>query len=402
MKKNFFYLMLLFSAVTFFSACSEDGEVVNLPATTFKEASLVLNYSEVPVLGKTAIVSITANKVEIKLSSNVIPGVPELVLSADIVGSGEEFTFESETVVAENNVTYSGSIKDDVCTVNLAVVIPTTALAQKWHVYSGARNFPDGAPMVNDWAVPIEGATADESLISIKKWVTLDGTLGMNVSEVATTPDDFQEIPVAFFTKFLNNLVGVAVGMTITPLIKDVEFLNDGNIVVTINMAEEGAEVPPVWVPTPKGIAMYKVDNDNTIRLFINPVAIVGTLSPAVRATNAGGGIEALIASVLANGIPIKYKIEEGPLKPAKPVAGAGDVKYVRFYLDKAFISPLLPVITPLLGMLTKEDIDDILGMGDGLSYMILNIIKTVNNGLEKTTDMEISFNLLDLAPLSE
>lgn len=391
MKKNFFYLILLFSAVTLFSSCSEDEDVVSLTNTAYKGASLVLNYSDVPVLGKTAFVSLaesgSATQTEIKLSSNVIPGLQELILNVAIVGTAKDCTFEGIATVAENEVTYSGSIKGDVCTVNLTVVMPATPLTQKWHVSNTSLSLPDGATLLDNYTgAPIDNMTLGEPFISIKKWTTSEPV------SISFGGNYWSTVPVEFYTQILTETVLKLIG--ILPLVKDVELLSDGNIVATINSAEIGAT--PAWETSQKGLAMYKVENENTIRLFLDPATIASTM-PVTKSTDALGSLLALLGDVLANGIPIKYVVNEGELKPAQEGQETGNIKYVRFYLDKNFILPLLPVITPILNEITEEHVANL--VGDDLSDMIYSLLRSFHNCFTVTTDMEISFNLLNNAP---
>lgn len=133
MSKRLLYLFTLICTISLFTACGDDdkdddggggnGEVDTTweqVAGSYEGEKLAFSYGETPLTGKTATFTAT-NSTNCSLAlTNVIPGEDATTIS-DIKVENSAFSGSATTTNA--NVEYTGSVKDDVMTLKLNVVM---------------------------------------------------------------------------------------------------------------------------------------------------------------------------------------------------------------------------------------------------------------------------------------
>ena len=90
-------------------------------------------------------------------------------------------------------------------------------------------------------------------------------------------------------------------------VLKDVTFMEDGNIVATYKDAANGGTE---WTKSPVNLAQYVVENDNQIKVFLNPAAIIAAVNNAGRAIDVQTVIQQAIQilyPMLVNGVPVAF-----------------------------------------------------------------------------------------------
>lgn len=118
-------------------------------------------------------------------------------------------------------------------------------------------------------------------------------------------------------------------------VLKDVTFMEDGNIVATYKDAANGGTE---WTKSPVNLAQYVVENDNQIKVFLNPAAIIAAVNNAGRAIDVQTVIQQAIQilyPMLVNGVPVAFEQTEDALS---------------VYLNTELLLPLLKtLVVPLL-----------------------------------------------------
>ena len=128
MSKKLFYFFTLICCISLFSACSDDDdkkkeEVDNSweqVVGDFSGEKLVFSYGETTLTGKEVKFSATSGTNGSLLLKNVIPGENETTISDITVTKGE---FSGTATTTNANVEYAGSVKDEVMTLKLTVVM---------------------------------------------------------------------------------------------------------------------------------------------------------------------------------------------------------------------------------------------------------------------------------------
>ena len=167
-------------------------------------------------------------------------------------------------------------------------------------------------------------------------------------------------------------------------VLQDVTFMEDGNIVATYKDAANGGTE---WTKSPVNLAQYVVENDNQIKVFLNPAAIIAAVNNAGRAVDIQTVIQQAIQMLypmLVNGVPVAFEQTEDALS---------------VYLNTELLLPLLKtLVVPLLSRrsgcyvveLMKKDPD----FGDmaGLAEPMLKAFPEI---IESTTKVEIGLNFV-------
>lgn len=201
------------------------------------------------------------------------------------------------------------------------------------------------------------------------------------------------EIPVESVLKIALRMPLIAVGAEnkvsatdiLGTVLQDVTFMEDGNIVATYKDAANGGTE---WTKSPVNLAQYVVENDNQIKVFLNPAAIIAAVNNAGRAVDIQTVIQQAIQMLypmLVNGVPVAFEQTEDALS---------------VYLNTELLLPLLKtLVVPLLSdeevvamlvELMKKDPD----FGDmaGLAEPMLKAFPEI---IESTTKVEIGLNFV-------
>ncbi|MCL3849860.1 MULTISPECIES: DUF4925 domain-containing protein [Parabacteroides] len=128
MSKKLLYLLTLICSFSLFTACSDDDdekkeEVDNSWEQVVGDYSgdkLAFSYGEMTLTGKEVKFSATSGANGSLLLKNVIPGENETTISNITVTKGE---FSGTATTTNANVEYTGSVKDEVMTLKLTVVM---------------------------------------------------------------------------------------------------------------------------------------------------------------------------------------------------------------------------------------------------------------------------------------
>ncbi len=201
------------------------------------------------------------------------------------------------------------------------------------------------------------------------------------------------EMPVESVLKIALRMPLIAVGAEnkvsatdmLGTVLKDVTFMEDGNIVATYKDAANGGTE---WTKSPVNLAQYVVENDNQIKVFLNPAAIIAAVNNAGRAIDVQTVIQQAIQilyPMLVNGVPVAFEQTEDALS---------------VYLNTELLLPLLKtLVVPLLSdeevvamlvELMKKDPD--FGEMAGLAEPMLKAFPEI---IESTTKVEIGLNFV-------
>lgn len=128
MSKKLLYLLTLICSICLFTACGDDDEKKEEEidnsweqvAGTYEGEKLALSYGETPLTGKKVTFSASSGTNGTLALTNVIPGEDATTIS-DIKVVKSEFSGTATTTNA--NVEYTGSVKDEVMTLKLTVVM---------------------------------------------------------------------------------------------------------------------------------------------------------------------------------------------------------------------------------------------------------------------------------------
>ena len=142
------------------------------------------------------------------------------------------------------------------------------------------------------------------------------------------------------------------------------------------------------WTKSPVNLAQYVVENDNQIKVFLNPAAIIAAVNNAGRAIDVQTVIQQAIQilyPMLVNGVPVAFEQTEDALS---------------VYLNTELLLPLLKtLVVPLLSdeevvamlvELMKKDPD--FGEMAGLAEPMLKAFPEI---IESTTKVEIGLNFV-------
>lgn len=157
---------------------------------------------------------------------------------------------------------------------------------------------------------------------------------------------------------------------------------------VTSWLYKDAANGGTEWTKSPVNLAQYVVENDNQIKVFLNPAAIIAAVNNAGRAIDVQTVIQQAIQilyPMLVNGVPVAFEQTEDALS---------------VYLNTELLLPLLKtLVVPLLSdeevvamlvELMKKDPD--FGEMAGLAEPMLKAFPEI---IESTTKVEIGLNFV-------
>lgn len=397
MKKNlFYYLFAVICSVTLFTSCSDDDDekMVNpVPQTTFTgENGLQLTYNGAPMPGKKVTFTpdaTNAQKATLRLEGEfdlngilgkaksaaaredvsmptapgVLPGSPVVTLPVDLTINGDKCSF-------------AGTSETDYCT-----------FSYKGEVSAGAMELALSE-------VKLENAKLAGMTWKLKPYDKEDPNETdpiYLVWEVEKKVFDF--LPIESVLKLALRMELIAAGADhkvsatemLGTVLQDVTFMEDGNIVATYKDAANGGTE---WTKSPVNLAQYVVENDNQIKVFLNPAAIIAAVNNAGRAVDVQTVIQQTIQMLypmLVNGVPVAFEQTEDALS---------------VYLNTELLLPLLKtLVVPLLSdeevvamlvELMKKD-PDFSEMADLAEPML----KAFPEIIESTTKVEIGLNFV-------
>lgn len=428
MKKKFTYLCAMAGALCMFTACSDDDKLPgeSLETKTYTEADgLTLNLDNEAVTGQVVTFAPDANadsKGVITIAgapldlgaiiggvmtadnaatqpafalptSSIIPGSTSVSFPVDLVGSADNCTFEGTSSTDYCTFEYAGNVTKETMSLNISkIALKNTSMA-------GTYTFPE--LYVDDGWGGVEPKM--ENIIRMN-W---QSTKGLPIDMWGTgTPTEF---PAWFVMK-----------MTILQLSFPDPVNPDGekvpaivalyNVLKSVTLGADGSvtakyvdtkDLTGTVIESPKGFARYVVENDNTLRLYIDPAAIikstVAMASKSSRALEVNALIEGLMTHVvpmLANGIPVTYGQCIGEdFQPRE------DFNATSFYLGTDVLLPILKVLAPVL---SDEDVANMIielaksdeSMAATAETYLPGILAGLPEAIETTSVIELGINL--------
>lgn len=397
MKKNlFYYLFAVICSVTLFTSCSDDDDekMVNpVPQTTFTgENGLQLTYNGAPMPGKKVTFTpdaTNAQKATLRLEGEfdlngilgkaksaaaredvsmptapgVLPGSPVVTLPVDLTINGDKCSFAGTSETDYCTFSYKGEVSAGAMELALSEVkLKNAKLAgMTWKLKPYDKEDPNEIdPIYLVWE-------AEKKV--------------------------FDFLPIEFVLKLALRMELIAAGADhkvsatemLGTVLQDVTFMEDGNIVATYKDAANGGTE---WTKSPVNLAQYVVENDNQIKVFLNPAAIIAAVNNAGRAVDVQTVIQQTIQMLypmLVNGVPVAFEQTEDALS---------------VYLNTELLLPLLKtLVVPLLSdeevvamlvELMKKD-PDFSEMADLAEPML----KAFPEIIESTTKVEIGLNFV-------
>ena len=397
MKKNlFYYLFAVICSVTLFTSCSDDDDekMVNpVPQTTFTgENGLQLTYNGAPMPGKKVTFTpdaTNAQKATLRLEGEfdlngilgkaksaaaredvsmptapgVLPGSPVVTLPVDLTINGDKCSFAGTSETDYCTFSYKGEVSAGAMELALSEVkLKNAKLAgMTWKLKPYDKEDPNKIdPIYLVWE-------AEKKV--------------------------FDFLPIEYVLKIALRMELIAVGANhkvsaaemLGTVLQDVTFMEDGNIVATYKDAANGGTE---WTKSPVNLAQYVVENDNQIKVFLNPAAIIAAVNNAGRAVDVQTVIQQTIQMLypmLVNGVPVAFEQTEDALS---------------VYLNTELLLPLLKtLVVPLLSdeevvamlvELMKKD-PDFSEMADLAEPML----KAFPEIIESTTKVEIGLNFV-------
>ncbi len=316
----------------------------------------------------------------------VLPGSPSVTIPVQLKGSETECTFEGVDETDYCTFSYSGKVSEQNLTLNLSdVKLKNTSLAGTWNL--------------NSFADPETGSENFYNILRLE-W---DAD---SLANIELFPGAVMSMPIGTIAKLAlvaypmldpdeNGNPTKNVAQMLNYALKSVTFGEDGNITAKYTDFNK-ADRPEV--ESPVGFAQYVIADDNTIRLYLNPAAIIAsTMSKArmARSLDINALIEGLMTNVvpmLANGIPVQF----GPqiYNDEKETTDAS----TSFYLGTSTLLPILKTIAPVLQdediiaalvAMIKEDpsFKDMAGMFEG-------ILKSLPDVIDTTSKIEVGINM--------
>lgn len=397
MKKNlFYYLFAVICSVTLFISCSDDDDekMVNpVPQTTFTgENGLQLTYNGAPMPGKKVTFTpdaTNAQKATLRLEGEfdlngilgkaksaaaredvsmptapgVLPGSPVVTLPVDLTINGDKCSFAGTSETDYCTFSYKGEVSAGAMELALSEVkLKNAKLAgMTWKLKPYDKEDPNETdPIYLVW----------EAEKKVFDFLPIESVLkhALRMELIAAGADH-----------------KVSATEMLGTVLQDVTFMEDGNIVATYKDAANGGTE---WTKSPVNLAQYVVENDNQIKVFLNPAAIIAAVNNAGRAVDVQTVIQQTIQMLypmLVNGVPVAFEQTEDALS---------------VYLNTELLLPLLKtLVVPLLSdeevvamlvELMKKD-PDFSEMADLAEPML----KAFPEIIESTTKVEIGLNFV-------
>lgn len=397
MKKNlFYYLFAVICSVTLFTSCSDDDDekMVNpVPQTTFTgENGLQLTYNGAPMPGKKVTFTpdaTNAQKATLRLEGEfdlngilgkaksaaaredvsmptapgVLPGSPVVTLPVDLTINGDKCSFAGTSETDYCTFSYKGEVSAGAMELALSEVkLKNAKLAgMTWKLKPYDKEDPNETdPIYLVW----------EAEKKVFDFLPIESVLKLALRmELIAAGADHK----------------VSATEMLGTVLQDVTFMEDGNIVATYKDAANGGTE---WTKSPVNLAQYVVENDNQIKVFLNPAAIIAAVNNAGRAVDVQTVIQQTIQMLypmLVNGVPVAFEQTEDALSVYLNTE-------LLFPLLKTLVVPLLSdeeVVAMLVELMKKDP--DFSEMADLAEPML----KAFPEIIESTTKVEIGLNFV-------
>lgn len=395
MKKNlFYYLFAVICSVTLFTSCSDDDDekMVNpVPQTTFTgENGLQLTYNGAPMPGKKVTFTpdaTNAQKATLRLEGEfdlngilgkaksaaaredvsmptapgVLPGSPVVTLPVDLTINGDQCSFAGTSETDYCTFSYKGEVSAGAMELALSEVkLKNAKLAgMTWKLKPYDKEDPNETdPIYLVW----------EAEKKVFDFLPIESVLKLALRmELIAAGADHK----------------VSATEMLGTVLQDVTFMEDGNIVATYKDAANGGTE---WTKSPVNLAQYVVENDNQIKVFLNPAAIIAAVNNAGRAVDVQTVIQQAIQMLypmLVNGVPVAFEQTEDALS---------------VYLNTELLLPLLKTL--VVPLLSDEEVVamlvELMKKDPDFSEMAAEpMLKAFPEIIESTTKVEIGLNFV-------
>lgn len=420
MKFKFIYALAIAGALSTFTSCSDDENPApgsSLEQKTYSSNDgLTLNLNGAPLIGKTVTftpgtdgkgtVTLAGEPLDVSQimgmitraddqpaftlpTAGVLPGSPSVSIPVELNGDANNCTFEGTNETEYCTYSYSGSVTADKFEFNLTdVKLKNTSLAGTWtfpeskgSVYNVARIEWDSDSLVHTQFSFMPGVfpptNIDASLAWFVRLALVMPMIKLNEEEdTAKSPLDM-----------------------LTTVLKSVTFGEDGNVTAEYLDTKTG-EI----AIAPTGVAQYVVSSNNTLRLFLNPAAIIAnsvsntkTNTRAADLTILVEGLMTELMPMLTEGIPVNY----GAAIPDPDAFDESEITNgdaTAFYLGTETLLPIFKALLPLFSdeefinsLVEEASKDPSMGM---FSSSLEGILKSLPEVIKNTTKVEIGINL--------
>lgn len=188
------------------------------------------------------------------------------------------------------------------------------------------------------------------------------------ISFITDVPDDSPNKRLAIMLEASIQGVG---SLVINQVLKDITFQEDGNVILTYSAAGfstgGGATVTPVWQNSAPGAVTYKIEGDK-IRLSFDMEKLV----PKDNSTDNANATPDIISEILKNGLLLNYKVKN-------------NTAYI--YLDKEFLSSIVPMLVAIAPTLQDTDMD-------GLAGLFKMVAQDIPAMVQETAKLELGINI--------
>lgn len=353
MKKNFFrYAFVAVALCCGFASCSDDDDDAERPflemTSTFNDKNgLAMTYSEAPLMGKEvtfapnadktkAIITIKGENFDYKLgeqelhlkNQGLLPG--QLTTTLNVTLNNKEdgsTTFEGTDIQNGDTIQYKGTGRKGKFTLDVKVKMQHNALAGKTFEAKPGGFFTPSVFHI-DWIADeypmVDVSTGD----TVGSWNIKDAlNMMLTMAQI-----DNQTIPQLFCS-----------------LLNKVTFLPDGNITAVYSNIEKKdttgaatfADAEKEWLNSPLNLATYRVESENTLRLFLNPTQIAAVAAKQGRANENNNGLEGLLGTLVST---INKASAEG-VKLGYTLNSDGSISV---YLTMETLMPILEAAKPI------------------------------------------------------
>lgn len=382
------------------TACSDDDadKQAVYESKTFTDATgLTLTVNDQPMIGKTVAFTTSdadATKGTITLSStfdlSAIPGITlpgvQTIEGPGVIPGSKSLKLDIDLNYDDSSkAQFSGSESTEYCTFNYNGTVNNDAL-----VLNITNLELKNKRLVGQW-VPVPVRTDDDfdsdtygQLIESPIHVVWESNSKLNFLG--------SELPIADLLKLVmimplldDNTKNLP--QALESVLKQVEFMNDGNIIASyVDVEAENGAVSK----SPFNMAQYVVTGDNTMRFFLNPQAVIAADGEESRVAtrdldinNLLGNVMTQLVPMMADGVPMRYEFPTS----TTPV----------IYLDTEVLLPLLKQVSPLLRdealvnqlvELVKQN-ESMGFIADSLPAMMASMADVIDN----TTKIQIGLN---------
>lgn len=324
----------------------------------------------------------------------VVPGSPSVTIPLTLTGEADNCEFTGNFTTDFCTFNYSGSVDAD----NLAFTI--TDLKLNDQSVAGHYVVPSDFLVDDGWG----GEQIDLKRLFRVEWESTKGieffpgfempvsTILQLALQMVALPDadgEDQPLPILYTKAF-----------------KEVDLGEDGSI--TAKYCDVDQDGWPEET-SPKGFASYVVKDDQTILVFLDPIAIIANVTAKASKSRAID-TEAIMTFVIndiipmcQNGIPVNVGgalLNTGEVDDSyNPVyAPSDDPNCKSFYLGTEVLLPILKVAAPILA--DDEIIAQIVAAAEKdpnmgyMASMLPNMLKTLPEIVEQTSKVELGINL--------